>query len=371
MPGPAQLISDAIVLSGWSWEVSNVPERLALVLARLGARVLYCENPASRRSGSGPVEVAPRVLRMRPVILGQRLNAIPGLASIQSRSVAVQIMGASRELALHDPVVFFPYMDRMLEVCTQLRHRGLRLVHFCIDHPQPHLGEHVSLAAHTLVIPKAPFHQLRADWGDRIVHLPQIGLAHDEWWPNPAGGAQSLHLAAIPKPRLVYAGVLQPRINMGLLDAFLRACPSYQFLYFRGGTEIDLPNAHALPWMDRAELAKLVAGCDAGFMPYDCRSEHAFHCVPLKLLDYYAMGMPVVATPIISLWDAADLAYLGETVEELRRGVERALKERGDDPRRADRVAVARRHTIESIAARLAADLGLMMAATSPVRSGT
>ena len=32
---------DAIVISGWTWEASNVPERLALALANAGSRVLY------------------------------------------------------------------------------------------------------------------------------------------------------------------------------------------------------------------------------------------------------------------------------------------------------------------------------------------
>ena len=44
---------DAIILSTWSWDTFNVPERIALALAMRGARVLYCEIPASPIQAEG------------------------------------------------------------------------------------------------------------------------------------------------------------------------------------------------------------------------------------------------------------------------------------------------------------------------------
>ena len=38
---------DAIIVSGWTWEAHNVPERLALALAHTGRRILYCDRPVS------------------------------------------------------------------------------------------------------------------------------------------------------------------------------------------------------------------------------------------------------------------------------------------------------------------------------------
>jgi len=53
-------VRDAILFSRWIWETFNAPERFALALAHIGARVLYRENPDSGllRTGSKLREVA-------------------------------------------------------------------------------------------------------------------------------------------------------------------------------------------------------------------------------------------------------------------------------------------------------------------------
>jgi len=53
-------VRDAILFSRWIWETFNAPERFALALAHIGARVVYRENPVSGllRTGSKLREVA-------------------------------------------------------------------------------------------------------------------------------------------------------------------------------------------------------------------------------------------------------------------------------------------------------------------------
>jgi hypothetical protein len=51
---------DAIILSTWSWDRFNVPERIALALAMRGARVLYCEIPASPIQAEGASSLSHR-----------------------------------------------------------------------------------------------------------------------------------------------------------------------------------------------------------------------------------------------------------------------------------------------------------------------
>jgi hypothetical protein len=85
-------------------------------------------------------------------------------------------------------------------------------------------------------------------------------------------------------------------------------------------------------------------------MPYYCYDEQALHCVPLKLLDYFAFGIPVVSTPIVHLWDYEDLIYFGDTAEELALAVKAALSEPIDSPKRTARVEIARKHSLESLA---------------------
>jgi hypothetical protein len=85
-------------------------------------------------------------------------------------------------------------------------------------------------------------------------------------------------------------------------------------------------------------------------MPYDCRNERDFNCAPLKLFDYFAAGLPVVSTPIIYLWDMADVVFTGDTAAELVGAVESALLEPHDSPKRARRKEIASEHSIENIA---------------------
>jgi len=113
---------------------------------------------------------------------------------------------------------------------------------------------------------------------------------------------------------------------------------------------VPLPNAHALPWQSRHESARYAAGFDVGFMPYNCYDEEKLHCLPLKLFEYFALGLPVVATPILELGRYQDLVYLGDTASELADAVELALREPQDSPKKARRMEIAKGHTIEILA---------------------
>ena len=75
--------------------------------------------------------------------------------------------------------------------------------------------------------------------------------------------------------------------------------------------------------------------------------------MPLKLLDHFAVGTPIVGTPILSFRELGDLVYLGENAGELIRAVECALTEPPDSPKRARRKEIARDHSLENIAALL------------------
>jgi hypothetical protein len=122
---------DAIVYSGSGWEACNVMERLSIALTKLGARVLYCDNPVSRLKGRPPEmhEIEPGVFRFRPAMFGHRLNEIRSLAAAQSRMVANQITRAKEKLQLRMPIFFYPYIGRLLPVCAEMKRRGYSLVY--------------------------------------------------------------------------------------------------------------------------------------------------------------------------------------------------------------------------------------------------
>ena len=339
---------DAIVLSGWQWETCNVPERIALALAHAGSRVLYCENPVSfiRRPRPG-TELVKGVFVFRPVFLSHRLNRISAFLRTQSVALADQILREAATLKLKDPFLFYPHGDYCLGLCREFKKRGLPLIHICMDYELAIQMEHVQQSDLTLAIPRAAFEELKAQFGDKIRMLPQLSIISNG---NARGRLrESPEFATIPRPRLGYLGQLIGRAAFPLLGELLSKHPEWNFVSFGTKKWFPLRNEHVLPWRRQDELQMVLAGLDVGLMPYDCANPYNLHCVPLKLFDYFALGMPVVTTPIVSVAEYGDLVYTGSTAAELAGVITLALKEADNSPKKAKRMAVARKHAVENV----------------------
>jgi glycosyltransferase involved in cell wall biosynthesis len=351
-------VRDAIVISGWIWEAFNVPERLALALTYAGSRVLYCESPASifRRSGEYLKEVEPGIFAFRPTILGHRLNAVALASRLQFGLVANQILQRAEDLKLRNPLFVYPHSSYALKLSKAFKRRGFPLVHVCMDYEPAENIENARISDVSLAIPRAAFEELRAKFGEKVKLIPQFGSTN---------GAEALEtddgeppeLANIPRPRLGYIGNVHGRTSAPLVRELLSKHPEWHFFSFGAKKTLNLPNEHVLAWRPRMELPEFVKAVDVGFMPYDCSSAYNLNCVPLKLFDYFAAGIPVVSTPIACMSEYADLVYTGRTADELAEAVSRALSEGADSTKKARRMAVAREHSIVNLSLGLKAML--------------
>jgi hypothetical protein len=341
---------DAIVLSGWTWDTFNVPERVALALARAGLRVLYCENPVSflRHSARTLTEVEKGVFALGLKFVGHRLNALPVIRPIQAKLLANQIVGNARKLGLHDPIFVYPHGNYCLTLCREFKRRGFRLIHISMDYELELQIEHARESDLTLSIPHAAYQELHAKFGEKVKLLPQFSAYEDanratERLQNPPV------LAMIPRPRLGYLGSIPGRISVPVLAEILTEHPEWHFISFGKANGLPPSNGHVLPWQSRQEASAIVDGLDVGFMPYDCSDPKNLHCVPLKLFDYFARGIPVVSTPIVYLRQFEDLVYLGTTPQELANRISEALAEPLQSPKKARRQAIARNHSIDNL----------------------
>ncbi len=86
--------------------------------------------------------------------------------------------------------------------------------------------------------------------------------------------------------------------------------------------------------------ADVVAAADVLIFPFR-REPHLEGVRGLKLYEYFATGLPVLATFRRTLKVFRDVIYLYATREELEEGFERACREPADSPRRRERVALA------------------------------
>lgn len=348
---------DAIVVSGWNWETFNVPERVALALAQLGAKVLYCENPVSRLRGRGrPLEeIESGVYRFGPEFFGHRLNLVPlGFPQLQAKMVARQILQNASQLNLKDPLFFYPHGEFFLPLCREFKRKGFFLVHVCMDYPEPGQDEHIQLSDLTLVIPKSVFHQLRSKYGDKVALIPQVTAMFSSVCQADASTGVPDEFATIPRPRLGYIGPVTSRLNLKVLEKMLTARPDWQFVHFGAAKCLPLPNVHVIAWRAPGKLKDVIVNLDVGLMPYDCYSNKNFHCMPLKVFDYFYAGLPVVSTPIVNLWEFSDTIYFGDDAEGLCRAVQLALDEPANSPKKSARIAIAREHSIEGLSASLA-----------------
>jgi len=154
--------------------------------------------------------------------------------------------------------------------------------------------------------------------------------------PDPEGQAH------VPRPRLGWAGVIDERVDLGLLAGVAEARPDWQLVLIGPvADKLDRsqlpqrPNLHWLGLRDYADLPAHMAGWDVGIMPFALNRSTAF-ISPTKTPEYLAAGLPVVSTPVrdvISPYGDLGLVRIAADVDGWVAAVEAALREGRRTPR--------------------------------------
>jgi glycosyltransferase involved in cell wall biosynthesis len=185
----------------------------------------------------------------------------------------------------------------------------------------------------------------------RVHYLPQ-GVNYDHFaTPRP----EPPDLRDFPHPRIGFAGGLYGRVDLTLVRRLAQAHPAGSVLLIGPvGVDVrglDLPNVHVLGPRAYADLPGYVQAFDVGIIPY-ILNEETRSVDPLKLLEYLAAGIPVVATAIPEIAKYGDVVGIGDGADAFLAAVRVALA--GDRGALAARGrAVARGHTWERRAGEL------------------
>jgi glycosyltransferase involved in cell wall biosynthesis len=186
------------------------------------------------------------------------------------------------------------------------------------------------------------------------VHLFPSGVE-----PEHYAGARRLRTRR-ERPVAGYVGVIDERIDLGLVDGLARALPDWDVQMVGPVAKIDeraLPRAANLhyPGMQPYErLPEVMGGFDVALMPF-ARNE-ATRCIsPTKTLEYLAAGLPVVSTRIADVVsDYGDVVDLRDDADGFaaacRQVLEHPLEERDRKLR-----ALLRLHHWDKIATRMGA----------------
>ncbi len=128
------------------------------------------------------------------------------------------------------------------------------------------------------------------------------GLDPEEW-SGPARAAPAW-VARARRPLLLYVGSLDSRLDVGALLALARALPDAQIALVGPLLDAkhtaplkDAPNIRVHPPVAREQLTGLIRAADVGLIPH-VSSPLTRAMSPLKLYEYLAGGLPVVATDL-------------------------------------------------------------------------
>ncbi|MFN4141833.1 glycosyltransferase family 1 protein [Aestuariivirga sp.] len=112
--------------------------------------------------------------------------------------------------------------------------------------------------------------------------------------------------AAIPHPRVGFAGVIDERLDVKLLEQAAAKMPDVHFIMLGPVVKIDpadlprLPNIHWLGGKSYADLPAYMANWDMGWMPF-ALNEATRYISPTKTPEFLAAGLPVVSTAIVDV----------------------------------------------------------------------
>jgi glycosyltransferase involved in cell wall biosynthesis len=161
--------------------------------------------------------------------------------------------------------------------------------------------------------------------------------------PQPAEPAD---LRALPRPRVLYVGSLNDRMDGPLFLAAARAVPEGSVVvvgprtaaFQLGGAQPR--NLHFLGLKPHGELAGYYRNCDIGIMPFaDTPAAKAIN--PVKSLEFLAAGLPVLSTPIPDVVEFYPGVIETAAPAHWPASIARLLASAGDAQARARRLAFA------------------------------
>jgi glycosyltransferase involved in cell wall biosynthesis len=364
----------------WQTELWTNQHHLMARLAATGCRILFVESLGLRRPTLAGRDVRRMARRVRtglqpprrldgvevlsPLVLP--LHGDPRVRALNARLLPALVGRAARRARLAPRPILWAYVPQAEALLDALD--PSLVVYHCVDDIAAQEGideasfraaEERFVARADLVLASAPplWERMRAMGARRVLEAPNVADV-DRFATALQDGPVDAALDALPRPRVVFTGAIAAKkLDLELLRELAMARPERTLALVGpvglGDPHTDvtaleaLPNVHLLGHRDLEALPAVLRGADVAIIPYR-RSRLTDSIFPMKVFEYLAAGLPVVATAMPSLAGVPDVVR-AEDPRAFLEAVDAALLD--DD--RAARAARSARARGRSWAARL------------------
>lgn len=283
-----------------------------------------------------------------------------------------QVKWAARKLEMEQPILwaYVPQAEDVIDVLDPEL-----IVYHCVDDVAAQKGvdagsfreaEERFARRVDLVLASAPaLAERMRTLSDHVLYAPNVAdtaTFATALEPGPVDPA----IDSLPRPRLVFQGaIVATKLDVKLLAQVAELRPDWSIVLVgprgAGDPTGDLspldnaPNIHMIGPRPANDLPKVLRGADIGLIPYAI-NDLTRSVFPMKVYEYLAAGLPVLATPLPAL-DGVEAIETVRSGEELVKTVER---ERGEDSPgvRKARSQAAASHSWEARIAEIEGALG-------------
>ena len=278
---PSGALRPVVYLPTWlEWEVMKQrPQYLLEALARAGHVVWF---------------VDPRLGEERTV--GERIHLVPSIRHTPGAGVILYTHFAPTQTLIDrftDTVVVYDLLDDL--AIYEPNEEGLPVERTVKHHHRPLVEEaDVVLASNPVLADRH-----RSEREDLL--LVENGVDLDRFTP------EGTVAGSLPEGRIVgYHGAVAPWFDFDLFTAVADLRPELKFVLVgpidpevedRADKLTRLPNVTLLPAQSSEKIAEFVRGFSVGILPFVI-DEMTEAVTPLKMYEYLACGVPMVATPL-------------------------------------------------------------------------
>lgn len=367
-----------IVCVGTADWATELPVNQHQLMRRLAARnrVLFVESLGLRRPQVAGRDLRRLLARLRRGLRGARrtdgLSVLSPLVlplhgkawarALNRRLLRFQVGRAARRLGMREPVLW-GYAPQAGELIGVLK--PSLVIYHCVDDLAAQKGvdaasftaaERSFAGAADLVLASAPALAERMETYSRnVLYVPNVADTPSfarALEPGPVDPA----IAELPRPRLIFQGaVVATKVDFDLLAAVAKGRPAWSIVLVgptgAGDPRTDLstlraqPNIHLVGRRDERDLPRVLRGGDVGLIPYEI-NDLTRSVFPMKVYEYLAAGLPVLATPLPALIGVDEIEVV-EGPDALVEAVEREMASDGPE-RRLHRSERALSHSWEA-----------------------